>query len=158
MTTLIAAPLTAEAFRPFGTVSDLSELSGLLPVPAAYAATGTATEPVLQLVRIEAVPQPLTIAGLEFHPHSAQTFLALDQAPSLIVVCDRGADGGPDPATLRAFVAQPTQIVTYRRGTLHHRLTPLRAPALFAMTMMHAAAGDTVLVDLPEPVGVSIVP
>ncbi|MDI6029267.1 ureidoglycolate lyase [Corticibacterium sp. UT-5YL-CI-8] len=155
MKSQLAAPLTEEAFLPFGTVSEMSDLSGLLSIQSAYEASGAATEPVLQLVKIESIPQPLTISRLEIHPHSAQTFLALGMAPSLVVVCKPDAEGEPDLATVRAFVARPTQVVTYNRGVLHHRLTPLKTPAVFAMTMMHSSDGDTVVYDLHEPITVS---
>ncbi|MBD0413913.1 ureidoglycolate lyase [Oryzicola mucosus] len=155
MNHLLAAQLTEEAFRPFGTVSDVSDLTGLLTIHAAYEAGEPASEPVLQLVKIESIPQPLTIVRLEIHPHSAQTFLSLDMAPSLVVVCEPNAAGEPDLATARAFIARPTQVVTYNRGVLHHRLTPLKTPAVFAMTMMHSSDGDTVVFDLQEPIAVA---
>ncbi|CDZ64928.1 ureidoglycolate lyase [Neorhizobium galegae] len=158
MRSLLTAPLTAEAFRPFGTVCDVSDLSGLLPLPSAYEAIGAAVKPVLQVVKVESVPRQLTITRLEKHPYSAQTFLPLNMSPSLIVVCETGADGEPNLTTLKAFVAQPTQIVTYNRGVLHHRLTPLKASADFAMTMMSSADGDTVLYDLSTPITVSNAP
>ncbi|MBR3379327.1 MAG: RNA methyltransferase, partial [Bacillus sp. (in: Bacteria)] len=73
----------------------------------------------------QTLQQTILIKQLEAHPFSAQTFLPLDMAPSLIVVCDWNGTEGPDVATLKAFIAQPNQIVTYHRGVLHHRITPL---------------------------------
>jgi ureidoglycolate lyase len=87
---------------------------------------------------------------LESHPFSAQTFLPLDMSPSIAVVCLRDADGKPDLSTLEAFIVQPDQIVTYKRNTLHHKLTPLSVPASFAMSMSQTGCGgDTIFHDLP---------
>lgn len=153
MTRVLATPLTAEAFAPYGHVSDVAGLSGLLPVASAFDAAVEAQLPVLQLVGVTSVPDEIVLNRLEVHPFSAQNFLALDMAASIVVVCDSAADGSPDVATLKAFIAQPNQVVTYKAGVWHHKLTPLKAPSAFAMTMRHTGkSDDTVLVDLAVPV------
>lgn len=160
MTNLRPVPLTAATFAPFGTVTELPDDAGhgfSLTIERAFQADDAAPCPVVNLVQIETVPAPLMISQLEIHPHSSQSFLALDGAPSLIVVCQPRADGQPDPATLQAFIASPQQVVTYDRGVLHHRLTPLRHPARFAMAMRQTGqGGDTILLNLPNPVTVEI--
>ena len=160
MKTLHPLPLTAEAFAPFGTVTEMPAETGTNGIAAhavsrAFLATERAPEPVLNLVRVEAIPKLLVVTQLEIHPHSGQSFLALDGAPSLIVVCQPDAQGRPDPEALLAFIARSDQVVTYDRGVLHHRLTPLRAAASFAMAMRQTGRGeDTVLLDLSDPVKV----
>lgn len=154
MISLTPQPLTQETFAPYGLVSGL-ESAGSLVIEGAFDATEDAQKPVLQIVKIESAQQTVVITQLEAHPFSAQTFLPLDMAPSLIVVCDWNGTEGPDVATLKAFIAQPDQIVTYHRGVLHHRITPLAPLATFAMAMRQTNRGDdTVLYALGEPVSI----
>lgn len=157
MNRVIANPLTKEDFAPFGEVFDTSQFNGSAFVQETFIATDDAKRPVMQMVRVENVAQELTIRQLETHPFSSQTFLALDQCASLVIVCEPDASGRPDVATLRAFVAAPHQVVTYRRNVLHHKLTPLKAPATFAMTMCQTGVGaDTIMHDLPQAVTIDI--
>ncbi len=157
MQPVIARPLTTEAFAPFGSVTDISSLDRLVSVTQAYEGTGEATVPVLQLVQAAALPGSPVISQMEIHPFSSQTFLPLDQSPSLVVVCLADRHGAPDESTFQAFVAGPDQIVTYRYGVLHHRLTPLAPSGRFAMTMWQTGrGGDTTLFPLRQPFSVDI--
>ena len=150
MISIVPQPLTQETFAPYGLVSGLTAAGSLL-VEGAFEATEDAQQPVLQIVKIASPQQTVVIKQLEAHPFSAQTFLPLDMAPSLIVVCDWNGTEGPDVATLRAFIAQPDQIVTYHRGVLHHKITPLAPVAIFAMAMRQTGCGgDTVLYELDK--------
>ncbi|WP_174020185.1 ureidoglycolate lyase [Agrobacterium fabrum] len=157
MKTVAARPLTAEAFAPYGSVADISELENLVSLADAYEGTGDAKTPVLQLVQAKTMSGSPVISQMEIHPFSSQTFLPLDQSPSLVVVCEAGEDGMPDESTIKAFLASPSQIVTYRHGVMHHRLTPLAPSGRFAMTMWQTGrGGDTVLYPLHTPVSVDI--
>jgi ureidoglycolate lyase len=153
MQTLELRPLTAEAFKPFGDVTDTHGGARRSPVPNAFERTAEAVEPRLWLATIASVPPlPLTLRTLERHPHSAQTFLPLD-APYIVVVCHSDAGGQPDIATLQAFRATARQGVTYARNVWHHGLTALEAPARFVVSMSFTGAGgDDVFVTLAEPV------
>lgn len=157
MKPVVATPLTAEAFAPFGSVADISALENLVSLTDAYEGTGDARTPVLQLVQAKAMSGSPVISQMEIHPFSSQTFLPLDQSPSLVVVCEAGENGMPDETTFQAFLAGPSQIVTYRCGVMHHRLTPLAPSGRFAMTMWQTGSGgDTVLYPLQTPVSVDM--
>ena len=156
MISIVPQLLTQETFAPYGLVSGLTAAGSLL-VEGAFEATEDAQQPVLQIVKIASPQQTVVVKQLEAHPFSAQTFLPLDMAPSLIVVCDWNGTEGPDVATLRAFIAQPDQIVTYHRGVLHHKITPLEPVATFAMAMRQTGrGGDTVLYELGELVSIDL--
>ncbi|GGB04504.1 putative ureidoglycolate lyase [Brucella endophytica] len=156
MRVITATPLSAEAFAPFGTVTQIPHATGLVSVDQAYDATSDAQIPVFQLMRTVTGPQPVAVRQLEQHPFSAQTFVTLSGASSVIIVCETGPSG-PEEATARAFVCAPTQAVTYAKAVWHHRLTPLGDNAVFSMTMMHTGTGgDTVLQDLVEPFEVAL--
>ncbi|WP_284774583.1 ureidoglycolate lyase [Agrobacterium sp. lyk4-40-TYG-31] len=156
MISIVPQALTQEKFAPYGLVSGLTAAGSLL-IEGAFDATEDAQKPVIQIVKIESPQKTILIKQLEAHPFSAQTFLALDMAPSLIVVCDWKGTEGPDLATLKAFIAQPDQIVTYRRGVLHHKITPRAPLATFAMAMRQTDRGDdTVLYALGEPVSIDL--
>ncbi|HEY4167660.1 MAG TPA: ureidoglycolate lyase [Reyranella sp.] len=103
-------------------------------------------------------PQPaagsrVSIASLERHPHSTQSFLPLTAGRWLVVVAPTLPDGAPDAANAKAFVAGPEDAICIGRNVWHAGLTVLDRPAEFAMLMWRADAGDDgVVADLPHPI------
>jgi ureidoglycolate lyase len=79
----------------------------------------------------------------------------VDVARWLIVVAPHAAQGGPDMAGARAFIATGQQGVTYRPNTWHHGLTTLDQPGRFAVFMWRAGAQDEEFVPV-EPFTVRI--
>lgn len=140
--TLVARPLTPEAFAPFGDVVSAGLKAG------AAANQGTAVrfdwsarlengrsgaKPNLAVFR--SVPQalPFTVKLLEHHPQSSQAFLPMRCSRFLVCVAPTAPSGGPDLEGLVAFVCGPGQGVNYHRGVWHHPIIALDAPAEFAM-------------------------
>ena len=127
---LIAQPLTADAFAPFGRVIDRAQTA---PVPmnagmarrfrdlAEVEVTGEGARVVIGLVEAQPYALPLHLSLVERHPLGAQAFLPLDGAPFLVVVCP---DEGGTPGRPQAFVTAPHQGVCYARNTWHGVLTP----------------------------------
>lgn len=132
------APLTAEAFRPFGEVIEMEgraarwindhtcrRFDDLAAVDVAEAGG----RPLISL--FEAMPRefPLAIRILERHPLSSQAFFPLESQPFLIVVAvDRPRALAGD---LRAYLSSGRQGVNYRRNTWHHALIALERLSRF---------------------------
>lgn len=153
---IVVEPLTEAGFAGFGTILVHAGTAPLQRFEAVQEHGAGAAAPGLSLIAAGAAALPVVMATLERHPHSAQTFLALDGSPSLVFVCGSGPDGGPRPETGRAFVAAAGQGVCYARGVWHHRLTALGAAGRFVMVMHHAADGrDTEKAALDRPVTVT---
>ncbi len=145
-------PLTAAAFAPFGQV--LSAGLG----QAAAANQGTAVRynwaaalqnlrpharPNLAIFRSVARTLPLELKLLERHPASTQAFLPLVVGRMLVCVAPTAANGSPDVAGLRAFVAQPGQGINYGVGVWHHPIVALDQDADLAMLAWEdGSAGD----------------
>nr|WP_042670608.1 ureidoglycolate lyase [Methylobacterium sp. B34] len=137
--TVVARPLTAEAFAPFGTVIDVAAVA---PRPmnggmarrfhdlAAVEVAGEGSRVVIGLVEAQPYPVPLRLGLVERHPLGAQAFLPLSVAPFLVVVCP-DAEGRPGPP--QAFVTAPGQGVCYARNTWHGVLTPYGQPQDFVV-------------------------
>ena len=137
--TVVAAPLTAQAFAPFGRVIDREQVA---PRPmnagkarrfhdlAAITVAGEGAQAVVGLVEAEPYPVPLVVGLVERHPLGAQAFVPLNAAPFLVVVCP-DADGRPGRP--RAFVTAPGQGVCYAAGTWHGVLTPFGATQDFVV-------------------------
>jgi len=135
--TIVARPLTREAFAPFGAVIDKV---GTEPRPmnagkarrfhdlAGIAIAGEGGRVVIGLVEAEPYPVPLVLSLVERHPLGAQAFVPLSAAPFLVVVCP-DVEGQPGPP--QAFVTAPGQGVSYEIGTWHGVLTPFGAPQEF---------------------------
>ena len=139
---LIAAPLTAEAFAPFGRVVS----AGLEPGSPANQGTAvrfdlcaelTSTrphaKPNLAVFRSMAKSLPHDIVLLERHPCSTQVFIPMVVSRYLVCVAPTLPDGAPDLGGMKAFVCQPGQGVAYAPGTWHHPMVALDTPGEFTM-------------------------
>lgn len=134
---IVAEPLTAEAFAPFGTVIDKAAVA---PRPmnagkarrfhdlARVAVAGADGQVVIGFVEAEPYTLPLRLSLVERHPLGAQAFIPVNAAPFLVVVCP---DEGGKPGRPRAFLTAPGQGVCYALGTWHGVLTPLDRPQDF---------------------------
>jgi ureidoglycolate lyase len=141
---LLTERLTAEAFAPYGEVIAVPAEPGRQYYSAALGNARAAARPSLSISMKQPVAGlPLEATLLERHEFSSQTFVPVDVARWLIVVCPHAPSGGPDAARARAFLAGPDQGVTYRMNTWHHGLTVLDRPARFAVFMwLDGTSGD----------------
>ncbi|MEM9392816.1 MAG: ureidoglycolate lyase [Pseudomonadota bacterium] len=73
---------------------------------------------------------PYTLEMVERHPDGSQAFIPMTETSFLVVVApdENGRPGAP-----LAFLTAPGQGVNYRRGVWHGVLTPLSSPGLFAV-------------------------
>ena len=161
MRTLLARPVTADTFAPYGWLVDAQGREGR-PINAGsslrvdgvgeLALTAGGGTPCIAVFRAQA----RDIAGpwqtLEAHRLGTQTFIPLGGARCVLLVA-LVAQGGalPDPATLAAFVLPGTCGVTLRAGTWHHGLLALDAGD-WVVIERRAAAVDCAVAELPEPV------
>ncbi len=133
MTRLILkpAPLTREAFAPFGDVIDAlgdpvdinqgttERFHDLAHVDVDEAGG----RPLINIFRGAATALPFEVCMLERHPLGSQAFLPMARARFLVVVAPPG--DGVAPAAVQAFAAAPGQGVNYAKGTWHHPLLAL---------------------------------
>jgi ureidoglycolate lyase len=162
---LKAMALTAEAFAPFGDVigdhggagRSVNEGRGeRLDLAVSLVHSTGANAPSMALYRIVASHWPVSISVMERHPLTAQMFHALDGAPALVVVAPDSADGGPDMARARAFVAAPDQGFIYAPGVWHLPLVALERSGRFSMLMWETGDHrDCEIVTLAEPLFVT---
>jgi ureidoglycolate lyase len=133
--TLVAEPLTAAAFAPFG---DVIEAAG-----DSFPINGGMCDRFHDRARMEFLGDgragislgasrpyalPLTFSLVERHPLGSQAFVPLQEDPFLVVAAP---DEGGRPGTPRAFLTAPGQGVNYLRNAWHGVLTPLARPGRF---------------------------
>ncbi len=125
---IIAEPLTAEAFAPFGDVIEAG--GGSFPI------NGGMVDRFNDLARVEVdggrlgisagrgrpYALPLALTLVERHPLGSQAFVPMSEDPFLVIVAP---DEGGVPGRPRAFLTAPGQGVNYLRGTWHGVLAPL---------------------------------
>ena len=136
--TIIAQPLTAEAFAPFGDVLDATGDPDKVINQGrcgryhdrATLDFGPGGRAGISVFLGQAVDWPVKVALVERHPEGSQAFVSMSGHPFLVVVAP-DADG--TPGTPQAFVAAPGQGINFHRGTWHGVLTPLHEPGLFAV-------------------------
>ena len=158
MRTLVAEPLTADAFKPFGAVVEGPPTPGRVYITDTLA-NGRPHAPVcLSVATVEPKKDlPLRVTVLERHEHSSQTFVPLSVSRYLVLATLDAPGGGPDLTRLRAFVARAGQGVTYAMGTWHHPVTVLDTPASFAVLMWRdGTTGDEEFVPVTAPLTVVV--
>jgi ureidoglycolate lyase len=132
---IVAEPLTAKGFEPFGWVLEGPAAPGRVYVSDTLANARPGARVSLSVVRVDPKAVPLEATVLERHQFSSQTFFPLRMSRYLVIVAPDAPQGGPDVKSARAFVARSGQGITYRMGTWHHGLTVLDAPAELAVLM-----------------------
>lgn len=133
---LKAAPLTAEAFRPFGDVLEANGDFRLINAglcrrhhDQARLDFGDARGGI-SVFKAEARQLPYQVDLVERHPDGSQAFLPMSEHPFLVIVA---SDEGGVPGVPQAFLTDGAQGINLLRGTWHGVLTPLSAPGLFAV-------------------------
>lgn len=148
---LTLEPLTAEAFAPYGDVLAAPAEPGRSYIDGAYRSLRPDARPSLSFTRKAPVTLPIASHLMERHEFSAQSFIPMDGGICIIIVAAHAADGGPDMARARAFLAAPGQGVTYAPNVWHHPFTVLERPACYAVAMwLDGSKGDEEFVTVPE--------
>lgn len=134
MRQILAAPLTAEAFAPFGEVleagGDFRLINeGLCRRHHDRARLDFGPEGRAGISVFDAEPRalPYSFDLVERHPEGSQAFIPMTAAPFLVIVA---ADTASPPL---AFLTNGAQGINLHRGTWHGVLAPLSAPGLFAV-------------------------
>lgn len=134
MRTLIPAPLTPEAFAPFGEVLDATGDFRLINEGMCQRHHDRATldfgpegRAGISVFRARPRALPYSFDLIERHPDGCQAFLPMTENPFLVIVST-----GPE-AKPQAFLTSGAQGINLHRGTWHGVLTPLSAPGLFAV-------------------------
>lgn len=151
---LMAQPLTADGFAPFGTVLDAPRQAGRTYFDATLANRRSGARPSLSIARRDEVATlPFTATMMERHEFSSQSFIPIDCGGWIVMVAPHTSDSHPDMTKARAFLAGPEQGVTYGANIWHHPLTIVERPAAFAIFMwLEGGRGDEEFFTLAEPV------
>lgn len=140
---LSAEPLTPLAFAPFGAVisADRGDVAGRAANQGSAIRQDFLTSiedlrPGRARLNLSAFrcsprgPFPLELALLEKHPCSTQVFIPMNASRYVVVVAE--GNDAPDLSTARAFIAGPTQGVSYPPGRWHHPMITLDNPTDFS--------------------------
>lgn len=131
MRRIVAEPLTAEAFAPFGQVIEAhgqaervtinegttERFHDLVPVECRDGGA-----PTINIFRSQPRALPVTLELMERHPLGSQAFVPLSDREFLVVVAE---DEGGRPGTPRAFLTAPGQGVNYPANAWHSPLIAL---------------------------------
>jgi len=138
MRDILAEPLTAAAFAPFGDVLEAAGppdriinqgLCGRFH-DRARLDFGPDARAGLSIFKAEPRSFPYLLEMVERHPDGSQAFVPMTGDAFLVIVAP---DAGGTPGQPRAFLTDGTQAINLHRGTWHGVLTPLAEPGLFAV-------------------------
>ncbi|CAN5764320.1 ureidoglycolate lyase [soil metagenome] len=161
---LIAQPLTAEGFAPYGMVIAVAEGSDggrlinggttrrfdLIDDMQLSAEAGL---PMLALFRAQARSFPHAVTEMERHAIGSQTFVPIGCERRFVIVVARAGDA-PSSEALAAFVTDGCQGVTLAPGTWHHALLAVDAGD-FVVIERVASTVDCDLCEVNPVVGVT---
>lgn len=155
---LIAEPLGAEAFAPFGDVLEAPAEPGRIYFDTGLGNGRPRARPSLSISNVAPLHAlPLEAVHMERHEFSSQSFVPVDAGRWFVIVAPQRADGRPDAGQARAFLAGLGQGVTYHANVWHHPMTVLDRPARFAVFMWLADDDkDTELATLDRPFTVGV--
>ena len=162
MRSLVAQPITREAFAPFGDIIDFGKGSDFainngmcdrFHYLAECEAVGEDAKTIISLGRARKYDVPLTLNMMERHPFGSQAFVPLEPYRLLVVVApdDNGKPGEPVP-----FVTEPGQGVNYRRNVWHSVLTPFEKQSDFLIVDRHGVENNLEEYFFEEAFSVSI--
>lgn len=145
---LIARPLTAEAFAPFGDVVEAPEKPGRAYFETSLGNLRPDARPRLwMLTKVPVAGLPLEIKSLERHEFSSQSFVPIEIGRWLVVVAPHAPQGGPDVKRAQAFLANARQGVSYKPNTWHSGLNVFDKPARLTVFMwLDGTAADEEIV------------
>jgi ureidoglycolate lyase len=142
---LKSAPLTGDAFAPYG---DVIEASGAPDKLINQGMCGRHHDLArldfddgcagISLFDARARSFPHVVDMVERHPQGSQAFMPVSGATFLVVVAE---DEGGKPTRLKAFVTQPGQSINLHRGVWHGVLAPINQPGQFVV-VDRIGAGD----------------
>jgi ureidoglycolate lyase len=147
--TITPEPLTAEAFRPFGTVISL-DATPKLPIDL-YNGLNAIHGPVV--LEADETPEFILfrvgyrggeIRYMERHHGMTQTFIPLNGDPFVSVVAPPDAplvDGFPDISAIRAFLVPGDVVLNIHRGTWHEPPFPTVDGQKFLITSTPGVTG-----------------
>ena len=130
--TIVAEPLTAEAFASFGDVIEADNAVRQFPINGgnttryhdlAKIDPGPDGHAIVSIFRGEPRALPFPVEMMERHPLGSQAFVPMSGRPYLVVVAPAGTP--PTAQDLRVFLARGDQGVNYARGVWHHPLLAL---------------------------------
>ena len=154
---LVAEPLTREAFAPFG---DVIDTDGAESFPINQGRTerfhalsrvelsGATDRGILSIFRGQPMT-PLEITLMERHPLGSQSFIPMNNVDFLAVVAP---PGDFDEAAVRVFLVKGHQGVTYHAGTWHAPLLPLTADADYLVVDRQGLGQNCDEVDLQQSI------
>jgi ureidoglycolate lyase len=148
---VFARPLSSEAFAPYGDVVEAPAQPGRAYFESSIGNLRPAAEPKLwMLTKLPAAPLPLEFRALERHQFSSQSFVPIEIGRWLVVVAPHDAQRGPARDRVEAFLALPTQGVSYRPNVWHGALTVFDKPARLCVFMwLDGTAADEEIVAVP---------
>jgi len=149
--TIIAKPLNAKDFAPFGDVLDMPKQPGRVYFQEALGNLRPHASASLSTTLKEPSPDlPFEVNLLERHEFSSQSFMPAEVKCWMIVVAPHDAQGQPDLERIQAFLADDTQGITYKPNTWHHGLTVFGAAGKFNIFMWRDnSPGDEEFVTVP---------
>jgi len=140
---LTARALSADAFSQYGEVVENRDAVARKPLSTPFGSVRPGMTLGFTVNRLQRQPlEGVRVRTLERHPHSAQTFIPLAPSRHMVVVGLSDASGALALPTLRAFVTNGRQGVSYKTGVWHFAFTAIDADSQVAVILGRTGRDD----------------
>jgi ureidoglycolate lyase len=139
---LQAIPVSADVFRPFGTLLDPILANPRLNFTVNLKNPRPQAKANMALIRPPVATLPFDVTVMEHHPFSEQIFIPMAQTSFLIVVAHDDGYGRPDPTTIKAFTVTSDLAISYHPNTWHTGMATLHKKGQFAMFIYEDGSAD----------------
>lgn len=148
---VVLRPPDADAFAPFGAFIAPPDVPGRRQFYSAHLdMRAPAAAPVVHVNHVLPSTLPMTVTGLERHPHAEQFFIPLDVARYAVVVMPSDSEGMPVPGQALGFLMPGTMGVIYRSDVWHLGATVFDRPGHFTVLMYRGGVDrDDVFLTVP---------
>ncbi len=141
MRQLRIAPISAEAFAPFGVLVTISPGVARVNFTAPVENLRADARANLAMVRPPTTDLPLRIDLMERHRFSTQAFIPLGGVAAVLLVAP-GGDEGPDLDAAHAFLVPGDIGISYHIGVWHTGMTTLGTAGAMAMLVHEDGSAD----------------
>jgi len=133
---LTASRLTADAFSPYGEIVEHQgqDVRHMLTNPFSVVRADMTMGFTVNALKHQPLER-VRVRTVERHPHCAQTFIPMVESRHLVVVALSDPDGTLSIPTLRAFITNGRQGVSYRKAVWHFAFTAIDSDSEVAVML-----------------------
>lgn len=156
--TIKAIPATAENFAPFGTFQQVKNDKPRTGTGGwqAWMTPDVCMDDICNIGITYVKGMPFQVDSMECHPRTQEVLVCGDKPMVLAVADSDPTAAGADPASIRAFIIEPGQLVTLNRNIWHDACRSAEGDGCYYWFLAHSLDPAVFIPVMGEPVEVTL--